>query len=152
MHLANYLALLQNSEQQLADALIAIANHHRDEPDIYGTCKLLSSWSQKSLQALQPFIDRYHSQKGEEPERLRQTLFQEPRTGSLALLRDLHDLWLLANEVDLCLTVLMQAAKALRDSELESTCNLLQDQTHRQIAWLIQRIKQAAPQALVVAA
>jgi hypothetical protein len=67
-------------------------------------------------------------------------------------LRDLHDLWLLANEVHLCYTVLSQAARALRDREMEQACKQLDDQTHRQISWLMTRIKQAAPQALVVAA
>lgn len=152
MHVGNYLGLLHSSEQQLADAFTTIADHHGDEPDIAQTCQLLSSWSREHVQALKPLIDRYCEQKSEEPERLSKTLFEEPRTGSLALLRDLHDLWLLANEVHLCWIVLSQAAKALRDKELEAACENLGGQTKRQIAWLLTRIKQAAPQSLVVAA
>lgn len=152
MHVGNYLGLLHSSEQQLADAFTTIADHHGDEPDIAQTCQLLSSWSREHVQALKPLIDRYSEQKSEEPERLSKTLFEEPRTGSLALLRDLHDLWLLANQVHLCSIVLSQAAKALRDKELEAACENLGGQTKRQIAWLLTRIKQAAPQSLVVAA
>ena len=151
MHVGNYLGLVHNSEQQLADAFEKIANHHGDEPDIYQTCQLLSSWSRQHIQALKPLIDRYSEEKSEEPQRLSQTLFAQPRTGSLALLRDLHDLWLLANEVYLCWIVLSQAAKALRDKELETTCDRLDGQTKQQISWLLTRIKQAAPQTLVVA-
>ncbi len=110
----------------------------------------MSTWSQQHVQALKPLIDRYQEQKSEEPARLSQTLFSEPRTGSLALLRDLHDLWLLANEVYLCWIVLSQAAKALRDKELETACEQFDRQTKQQIAWLLTRIKQAAPQTLVV--
>ena len=67
------------------------------------------------------------------------------------MLRDLHDLWLLANEVQLCLGVLDQAAKALHDLELEAFCQRFTAQTKRQIAWLHSRIQQAAPQSLIVA-
>ncbi|HEY9642662.1 MAG TPA: hypothetical protein V6C57_19400, partial [Coleofasciculaceae cyanobacterium] len=137
---------------QLAKAFKQIAAHPGDEPDIYQTCTLLSSWSQEHVKALQPFVDRYAEEKSDEPERLSQSLFEEPRSGSLALLRDLHDLWLIANEVNLCWVVILQAARALRDLELEDLCQQLDDQTHRQQAWLLTRIKQAAPQILVVAA
>lgn len=152
MHVGNYLGLLENSERQLVDALVTIAQHHGDEPDIKQTCELLASWSQQNLEKLKPLIDRYSDAKSDEPERLKQDLFKQPRTGSLALVRDLHDLWLLANEVQLCWMVLDQAAKALRDRELETACTECSAQTKRQIRWLLSRIQQAAPQALVVAA
>lgn len=151
MHLGNYLGLVHHSEQQLADAFETIAQHHGDEPDIYQNCLLLSSWSQQHVQRLKPLIDRYSEKKNEEPERLTKTLFEEPRTGSLALLRDLHDLWLLANEVYLCWIVLLQAARALQDEELETVCQQFNDETQRQISWLMTRIKHASPQTLVVA-
>jgi hypothetical protein len=152
MHIGNYLGLVHSSERQLADAFKQVAEHHGDEPDIYQTCMLLCSWFQEHVKALKPFVDRYSEEKNDEPKRLSQSLFEEPRSGSLALLRDLHDLWLLANEVHLCWTVILQAAKALRDIELEDLCQQLDTQTHRQQAWVLTRIKQAAPQILVVAA
>ena len=152
MHIGNYLGLIHSSEQQLADAFNTVANHHGDEPDIVQTCQLLASWSRQHLEMLKPLVDRYSEEKSEEPERLSKTLFEAPRTGSLALLRDLHDLWLLANEVQLCWTVLSQAAQALRDQVLLTTCQQCSQETKRQVAWLMTRIKQAASQALVVAA
>ena len=115
MHVGNYLGLLHSSEQQLADALQEVAQHHGDEPDVDQTCRLLASWSREAIGLLAPLIERYAEEKNDEPERLTQTLFSGTREGSLALLRDLHDLWLLANEVHLCLVVLAQAAAALRD-------------------------------------
>jgi len=68
-----------------------------------------------------------------------------------SLLREFHDLWLLANEVQICWTVLSQAAKALQDWELAVACEQLGRQNKRQLAWLLTRIKQVAPQSLVVA-
>ena len=59
---------------------------------------------------------------------------------------------LLANEVHICVVVLSQAAAALRDKELASACEQIGGQNGRQISWCLTRIKQAAPQSLVVAA
>lgn len=151
MHVAEYLGLVHQSEQDLATAFRKVAKHHGDEPDILQTCQLLASWSDAHLEALAPIITRYREQREDEPEDLSEDLFRGPRTGAVALLRDLHDLWLLANEVKLCWTVLNQAARSLRDGELEKQCTELGAETERQILWLMTRIKQAAPQALVVA-
>lgn len=152
MYVGNYLGLVHTSEQQLADALIQVANHHQNEPDVEETCQLLASWSRSHLEKLKPPIDRYSKNKSDEPERLIQIRFDEPRSGSLGLMRDLQDLWLLANEVQLCWMVLEQASKALRDRDLESVCTQCSEQTKRQLTWLLHRIRQAAPQTLVVAA
>ncbi|MEG4107918.1 hypothetical protein [Microcoleus sp. S13_C5] len=102
MHVGNYLGILHHSEQDLADAFKTIANHHGDEPDVYNMCKLLASWSEEHAKDIKPFVDRYSEEKSDEPDRLKQSLFEEPRSGSLALVRDLHDLWLLGNEIHLC--------------------------------------------------
>src|ERR671933_1068626 len=152
MHVGNYLGILHRSEQDLADAFKTIADHHGDEPDVYNMCKFLSSWSEEHVEDIKSLVDRYSEEKSDEPDRLKQTLFEQPRTGSLALVRDLHDLWLLANEIHLCYIILLQAARALRDLEMEKICQQFDEQTERQILWLLTRIKQAAPQALVVAA
>jgi hypothetical protein len=152
MHVGNYLGILHRSEQDLADAFKTIADHHGEEPDIYNMCKLLASWSEEHVEDIKPLVDRYSEEKSDEPDRLKQSLFEQPRSGSLALVRDLHDLWLLANEIHLCYIILLQAARALRDLEMEKICLPFDQQTERQILWLLTRIKQAAPQALVVAA
>lgn len=152
MHVGNYLGILHRSEQDLADAFKTIADHHGEEPDVYNMCKLLASWSEEHVEDIKPLVDRYSEEKSDEPDRLKQSLFEQPRTGSLALVRDLHDLWLLANEIHLCYIILLQAARALRDLEMEKICQQFDQQTERQILWLLTRIKQAAPQALVVAA
>ena len=152
MHVGNYLGILHRSEQDLADAFKTIAAHHGEEPDVYNMCKLLASWSEEHVEDIKPLVERYCEQKSDEPDRLKQTLFEQPRSGSLALVRDLHDLWLLANEIHLCYIILLQAARALRDLEMEEICQQFDEQTERQILWLLTRIKQAAPQALVVAA
>ncbi|WP_110887979.1 molybdopterin oxidoreductase [Deinococcus yavapaiensis] len=151
MHVGNYLGLVHGSEERLVDVLRKVARHHRDEPDVEQTCLLLAAWSEKHLKFLRPLVEKYGEEKNPEPDDLEVALFHGPRTGSLGLLRDLHDLWLMSNEVQLCWTVLEQAAQALRDDDLERVCKECGKETKRQTAFFLTRIKQAAPQALVVA-
>ncbi|MFB9993905.1 hypothetical protein ACFFLM_18280 [Deinococcus oregonensis] len=151
MNIGTYLGLIHGSEECLVDALTRVAEHHGDEPDIKETCLLLASWSSKHLEHLKPLVEHYSEHRNAEPAHLEQALFHGPRRGSLALLRDLHDLWLMTNEVQLCWTVLEQAAQALRDDELERVCQECGKETKRQTAFFLSRIKQAAPQALIVA-
>ena len=151
MQVGNYVGLAHGSEQRLVDALNKVAEHHGDEPDIYETCQLLMSWSRKHIENLEPLVQKYGEQKSPEPDNLETALFHGPRQGSLALLRDLHDVWLLTQQVHLCWTVLEQAAQALRDDELERVCQQCGQETKRQTAFFLTRIKQAAPQTLVAA-
>lgn len=151
MHVGNYIGLVHASEKDLAEAFKKVAKHHGAEPDVYQMCNKLAAWSENHVVNLQKFIEQYSENKNTEPDNLKRTLFNKPRSGSLALVRDLHDLWLLANEVQLCWIVLLQAARALRDKELELACKQFDTQTQKQLEWLMTRIKQAAPQALVVA-
>jgi len=152
MHLGNYLGLLESSEKQLADAFEHVSKKHRDEPDIEQMCAKLSAWSREHRDQVRPFVEMYSEDKSKEPKDLRRALFSEQRSGSLALLRDLHDLWLLTQEVQLCWTVIHQAALGLRDEDLKATHAYCNARTRRQAEWLLGRIKQAAPQALLVAA
>ena len=101
MHLGNYLGLLGSSEKQLTDAFEHVTKKHKDEPDIEQMCKKFSAWSREHHGRVQGFVDKYSEDQENEPENLRRDLFAEKRHGSLALLRDLHDLWLLTQEVQL---------------------------------------------------
>jgi hypothetical protein len=151
MHLASYLGLLEDSEKQLTRAFEYVATKHRNEPDIEQMCQKLSAWSREHRGRVMPFAAKYSEEHSGEPEDLRRDLFAEKRRGALALLRDLHDLWLLTQEVQLCWTVIHQATLALRDEELKAACEYCMPRTKRQTEWLLGRIKQAAPQTLLVA-
>jgi hypothetical protein len=151
MHIGNYIELVHKSEQDLAEAYHMVAKEHGDEPDVEGQCKLQASWSEKIVQELKPFVAHYSEEKNKEPDRLMKTLFDKPRTGSLGLLRDLHDLWLLVSETELCCILLRQGADGLRDKELTALCNKIEHTAKRQKAWLLTRMKSAAPQTLIVA-
>ena len=151
MHLANYLGYLHRAELNLAEGFRKVADGHAEEVDIYHTCHTLAKQCETHAEKLSPFVERYGEEKPEEPERLYHDLFDETRSGGLGLLRDLHDLYLMAHACAISWTMIGQAAQGARDWELLKTVNSCEGQTATQIKWLETRMKQAAPQALLVA-
>jgi hypothetical protein len=151
MHIGKYIDLVHRTEIDLAKAFRTVSKAHADEPDVYQTCQLLASWSDQLAEELVPFASKYKEEKDEEPDRLTQTLLKDTRKGGMALLRDLHDLYLIATEVQVCCTILKQGASGLRDEELSAACEEVERQTKRQLAWLMTRMKAATPQTLIVA-
>ena len=151
MHIGNYINLLHKSEDDLAEALQLVAKEHGNEPDVFEMCKLLARWSKKIVEELKPFAQKYGEEKNKEPDRLMHDLFKKPRKGGMALLRDLHDLRLMANETEVCAVILKQAADGLHDKALAALCDTIEQTAKRQLAWLLTRMKAVAPQTLIVA-
>jgi hypothetical protein len=151
VNLAHYLGLLQRAEANLATALREVAAAHPGDADIPPTCTKLAADCDEHVSKLSAFVSTYGADTPDQPDRLHATLFQGPRSGGLALLRDLHDLSLMTCECDLAWTVISQAAEALRDGDLLAVVRDCHPQTGTTAAWLQTRIRQAAPQALVVA-
>jgi hypothetical protein len=151
-HLSTYVALADHSEQTLADSLRAVGEGHARNADVFHTAHLLAGWSDQHREALAPVVERYGEQEDvDEPERLRGTGLDEVREGEIGLLRDLQDLHLLATLVQSTWTVIAQGAQGLRDEELLQIAQSSGAETARQLTWLNTRMKQAAPQALIVA-
>jgi hypothetical protein len=67
------------------------------------------------------------------------------------MLRDLQDLYQLANLVDITWTVVGQAASGARDRDLLHVVQRCAPEISAQLAWLRMRMKAAAPQTLLVA-
>ena len=151
MHVGNYIEMVHKSGEDLARAFRMVAKEHGAEPDIEEICKLLASWADELVQEIKPFIQKYGEERSKEPDRLMTSLFKEPRKGSMGLLRDLQDLWLMANEAEVSCVILRQAASGLHDKALIEVCNKIEKQARRQSAWLLTRMKSAAPQTLIVA-
>jgi len=149
-HVSDYVGTVLQSEQELAEAFEQVGRRHAADPEMEETCRRLASWSHEHVQSLSPILTREHAAPQTEPPLLAQALFRGRRTGGVGLLRDLHDLWLLAQESHVSWDVLHQVALGLRDEELESICRRCAQNNDRQIAWLRTRIDQAAPQALIV--
>jgi hypothetical protein len=151
VHVAHYLGLLHRAQECLAAAFREVAAAHGDEPDVQHTCEMLADACDAHAERLRPFAERYGEDAPDEPERLHSELFGGTRSGGLGLLRDLHDLYLMAAECDMAWTLIGQAAQGLRDEELLAVVRACEGATATQMKWLRTRMKQAAPQALVVA-
>jgi hypothetical protein len=152
MHLAHYLALLERSQSSLADAFRAVAHDHPHDADVHVTGEKRARQCDRHAEQLGPFVASYGDDAPAEPERLHGTGFGGTREGGLGLLRDLHDLYLLACECDISWTLIGQAAQGARDRQLLELVQRSEGETSTQLAWLAGRMKEAAPQALVVSA
>jgi hypothetical protein len=150
MHIGTYIKLAHQTEKDLAKAFYYVAETHKAEPDIFATCNMLAGWSEQLRIELQTMTGRYGEENNSEADRLLHAFFGQKRKGALALLQDLQDLWLIANEANIFAIILSQAAYGLRDEALISLCKNIEQQSKRQTAWLLTRIKSSAPQALIV--
>jgi hypothetical protein len=151
VHIAHYLGLLHRAQNTLADAFRQVADAHGEEPDVALLCRRLAGQCDEHAHRLEPFAKRYSEEAPTEPDRLHSELFRGTRTGGLGLLRDLQDLYLMAAESDICWTIVGQAARGIRDTDLLDVVTAGEGHTANQMRWLRTRMKQAAPQALVVA-
>jgi hypothetical protein len=151
MHLAHYLGLVHRAQLTLADAFLDVSEGHAEEADVHHLCRKLARQRQRHAERLGPFVERYGEDAPEEPERLYTEIFRGARQGGLGLLRDLQDLYLMAAECDVAWTLIGQAVQALRDLDLLEAVQACEGETATQMRWLRTRMKQAAPQALVVA-
>jgi hypothetical protein len=150
MLLPVYLGLLESAEAALAATFRLVGNGHADEADVFHTCHTLAEQCDEHVTALAPAIERYGRADAAEPEHHFDAL-ASARSGPLGLLRDLHDVYVLASLVEMSWTLLQQAAQALIDDELGQIVSSSLKQTEVQLAWLRTRLKTAAPQALLVA-
>jgi anaerobic selenocysteine-containing dehydrogenase len=149
-HVRDYIGLLQLSEQRLVKAMEQVRDSHHLEPDIVVICKLFESWSGKAAKSMQPFVDKYGKRREGEPERLDEALVKRRSPTAFNLVRDLHDLWLLVNESLISVDILEQAGHALRDDDLLAALAEVRQSNQRQQDWLRTRLRQAAPQVLVM--
>lgn len=153
MHLTTYLLLLNAAEDTLADSYRHVAAGHdtAGEADVHYTCRGFAADCANHARALTPILDRYDRQPAGEPERLHAVGLDATRSGPVGLLRDLQDLYQLANLVDSTWTLVGQAAHGARDRKLIDLVAHCDHDTTAQLAWLRMRMNAEAPQALLVA-
>ncbi len=152
MYLSNYLGMLHRAEEDLAEGFRKVGDGHGAEPDIYAICHTLAGQCDERAEKVGSFAERYGEVEPGEGDRPGRALFGGvPREGALGLLRDLHDLHTLASFCDLAWTMIGQAAQGTQDAKLLEVVQDCEGETDDQLRWLETRMKQAAPQILVVA-
>ena len=150
MHLTTVLALVASSEEQLADSLLQVANKHDGNAEVRDMCKQLAEWSRAHVSGLTDFIKEFGTESVDEPQRVRSALFHGVRLGGFGLLRDLQDLAILAKQVEINWTSLLQAVEGMHRKDLAAVCTQSKLETERQLAWIETQIKHTAPQAINV--
>jgi hypothetical protein len=151
MHLSTYVGLVDEGERTLARSFREVATGHAQEADVVHRCERFAVQCDSHREQLATVVERYGEDREDEPERLHAPGLDGTRTGGVGLLRDLHDLYLLVSYLDIAWTVVGQAARAVRDEELLGVVQWCEKETSAQLSWLTTRMKEAAPQALVVA-
>jgi hypothetical protein len=150
MRIPAYLELAHSSAGLLAASYRRTVERHPDEPDIASVCATLAQQCDDHRSSVGPMVRRYGAAEAGDVPAEPPSVRPAADPGSVGLLGDLQDLWMLASFVHLTWTVLEQAAHELRDHGLVAVVRSCDRDVEVQLQWLTTRIKQAAPQALIV--
>jgi hypothetical protein len=150
---------LHRSENDLAGTLLAIADHHKVDHEVFHVARDVARWSQEHVAELARVGRDYGLDLSAEPEdedtllaRLKQKgaeltgRFHEP---TLLLLADLRHVHRQAAGVSLDWEVLAQTAQAMKDRELLGVAEDCHPETLRQMRWANAKVKETAAQVLV---
>jgi hypothetical protein len=157
------LAQLHDAETDLAAEYRAVADRHSAEHDVYYLGQALATQCDQHAGAVRTIAKHFGKDLSEpsSPDALHnvmagirrktsELLGQRPEPG-LLLLRDLRQLYLMAEEANIHWLALGQVAQALPDKALLDQASALHKQTLTQIKWLKTRIKETCSQVLLVA-
>jgi hypothetical protein len=149
MKINNYLKYTLEREVDLKKNLLDVADTHKDDAAIYYMCIKFSKWCEKHIDDLKVLVEQFGEEENEEHHRIGNPLIKM-RSGSIGVLRDLHDLWMMTSEIKLCWTILLQCSKSLRDEKLNKICVFNGGESKRQSEWFLGMIKLGASQILTV--
>jgi hypothetical protein len=148
--MAQFIGLTRAAEEELAKALILVAERRRLDPEIAQTATVLAGWSREHMRRLATFADRYGARPNEHPASLRRALFQGTGVGPTGTLLDLRDASLLVWDAEMAWTILYQGAKGLHEDQLVGLAGVARDHVKRGLRWFRTVIELQAPEALAV--
>lgn len=158
-----FLSELHEAETDLAAEYRVVGERHAADHDVFYICHTFALQCEQHAERVrgiaEEFEKRLSDPSGSETLHnvmagLRQKtsdLLGRRAESGLLLLRDLRQLYLMAEEANVHWIVFGQVAQALRRGDLLTEGSTLHKQTLTQIKWLKTRIKQASPQVLTVA-
>ena len=149
-HIGDYLGLLGINEERLALAFEQARAEFFDVPDIVAECTLLAEWSRDAAAALDHWRRAYPAAGLVTSSRASETFSAQRRQYGLHLLLAIQNLFLIANESFIAVTILQQAAKALRNKPPLAALEAIESGNARQRRWLMSRMRLAAAQVLLV--
>ncbi|GAA1561927.1 hypothetical protein [Streptomyces globosus] len=153
------LRALHRGERSLARELVAAAERHRGDHEVYHVARDLAVWSREHCRRLAEAGGPYGLDLGAPPgadapglsaalrEKAAEALGRRPEPG-LLLLHDLRELHLAAVGNSLHWEMLAHAAQAARETRLLELASSCHPQTLRQMRWTNSMIKNLSPQIL----
>lgn len=147
---ARYLGAVHDTERELRDALVLVAERHERNYELAHGVTTLAAWSADHLRWLEPAISTYGSQPYEQAALLRSALLGGSRGGSVGELADVCDLAALVQHAEMLWTVLVQGARELHDDQLLDLASRARDHSRRQLAWLTTMVEHEAPDAIAI--
>jgi hypothetical protein len=150
---------VQRAEADLAKHLRTIGERHAVEHDLYHLGHALARQCAEHLDRLAPIAETYGAKTRSEVTTDSPSLLEAARhkaaeligrseAAGVPLLRDLRDLYITAQEAEICWIILIQVAKACRDQQLLDVATSCHSETEIVGKWLRTRIKESSPQAL----
>jgi hypothetical protein len=150
MQISLYVGLVVQSERVFQAACLNLARRHEQDAGIRDGCRKMAKSTQHRLGGVHQLREMFGGGPGRAVNLVAQALFHGLRSGGVGLIRDLHDLTLLANQSLLYWTALYQGLRARHDTAGEAICEQSIRQLELEISWLTTEIKDAAPQALTI--
>jgi hypothetical protein len=150
MHIPAYIGLVNGSEEMLRDAYLQVSNRHRRDADIHDGCMKQATFTLNRIKGALELGSEFGAKSSRDPKILRDSLFRGMRVGGIGIVRDLHDLSILANQCLLYWTALYQGIRALHEREAESICHESVQSVEQDVSWLTTQLEEAAPQALTI--
>ena len=149
---------VQDAELELARHLIALADKHVQESDVYHMSLARAHACAEHVWQLRPFVDPYGAHAVDVGDATTPGFLETLRQGmkaightpvaGVALLHDLRDVYVLAHRVEIDWIVLQQASKAARATDLLAVTGACAEEAEQTWKWLRTRIKETAPEAL----
>ena len=146
--LLSMLHRLQHKEQELAAAFYEMARRHSAEYDIT-RCILFAGWSKAHVAKLEKLRKQFGASSTTQPVFADDSVLQPKQENGLGLLLDIEQLLSLAHHTHVAWISVSQAAKTLKNEELNSCVLSCSSDLQRAISWLQTQLNNSAPQAIL---
>ncbi len=159
MRIGTVLKDLHHDENELARALVRLADKHRADAEVFHLAQDLAEWSRRRVREIAGIATSFGEELDPEPDdapalvedvrRWVSGLVGRTPGSELVMVRDLKAVYLQASSVLADWEMLGQAAQAIVHDELLDLATRCQAEAKRQATWANAKIKESSTQALV---
>ncbi len=148
-HVPDYLGILLAANAEFENACETVAAHQAKHLEIVAGLKTLRKYSADAGAMLKPFLEKYGEKPPQDPGALRSALFRL-QPGEFGVVRDFHDLYLMAQNAFIAATIMHHAAEGLHDAGFLKTTTVIVEHAKTQAQWAKTHLQHQTSHALVV--